>query len=207
MASMITVPVDARLIALRVTTYRIVEKKIQVGAKTQIQHERVQEVREVKPDPGKAEVEQAIAAANKIWKQADIAFNLRTCVAIATDPPGNSEEVNTAGFFAIVAKEKIKAMGGVVVLFVKKFESRDLGGFAAEAIGACIVTSLSASMLGNVLAHELGHLLSLPDIRHKEGSVAPNANLMYEAIPMDYKLDASQIEKARASARVRLAYQ
>ena len=207
MASTITVPVDARLITLKVTTYKIVDKKIQVGPKTQIQHERVQEVKEVKPDPGKAEVEQAIAAANKIWKLADITFQLRSCVAIATDPPSNSEEVNTAGFFAIVAKEKIKALGSVVVLFVKKFESRDLGGFAADAIGVCIVTSLSGSMLGNVLAHELGHLLSLPDIRHKEGSVAPNANLMYEAIPMDYKLDAGQIEKARASARVRLVYQ
>jgi len=207
MASTITVPVDARLITLRLTTYKIVEKKVQVGPKTQFQHERVQEVKEIKPDPGKTEVETAIAAANKIWKQADITFQLRSCVAIATDPPGNSEEVNTAGFFAIVAKEKIKALGSVVVLFVKKFESRDLGGFAADAIGVCIVTSLSGAMLGNVLAHELGHLLSLPDIKHKEGSVAPNANLMYEAIPMDYKLDAGQIEKARASARVRLVYQ
>ena len=207
MASTITVPVDAKLITLRVTSYKIVEKKIQVGPRTQIQHERVPDLKDTKPDPGKPEVEQAIAAVNKIWKQADIAFQLRSVAAITTDQPGKSEEVSTADFFAIVAKEKIKPMGSVVVLFVKKFESRDVGGFAADAIGVCIVPSLSGSMLGNVLAHELGHLLSLPDVRHKEGSVAPNANLMYEAVPMDYKLDAGQIEKARASARVRLVYQ
>ena len=207
MGDTITVPVDAKLITLRVTTYKIVEKKIQVGKKTQIQHERVEEVKEVKPDPGKPEIEKAITAANKIWKQADIEFKLRNVTSIATDPPGATEGVDTADFFAIVAKEKIKTQGSVVVLFVKKFESRDLGGFAAEKLGVCILTSLSGPTLGNVLAHELGHLLSLPDIKHKAGSVAPNANLMYEALLLDTKLDADQIEKARASARVRLVYQ
>ena len=207
MADTITVPVDAKLITLRVTTYKTVEKKIQVGKKIQIQHERVEEVKEIKPDPGKPEIEQAITAANKIWKQADITFKLRGFAEIATDPPGSSEEVSTADFFAIVAKEKIKPQGSVVVLFVKKFESRDLGGFAAERLGVCILTSLSGTTLGNVLAHELGHLLSLPDVKHKDGSVAPNANLMYEALLLDTKLDAGQIKDARASARVRLVYQ
>ncbi len=207
MADTITVPVDAKLITLRLTTYKVVEKQIQVGKKTQIQHERVQEVKEVKPDPGKPEIEKAIAAANKIWQQADVTFKLRSVAAITTDPPGTTEGVDTADFFAIVAKEKIKAQGSVVVLFVKKFESRDLGGFAAEKLGVCILTSLSGSTLGNVLAHELGHLLSLPDVKHKDGSVEPNANLMYEALVLDTKLDAAQIEKARASARVRLVYQ
>jgi hypothetical protein len=56
---------------------------------------------------------------------------------------------------------KIKPMGGVAALFVNRFEKRDLGGFAAEALGVCIVTSLGDPVLGKTLAHEFGHLLSL----------------------------------------------
>ena len=48
---------------------------------------------------------------------------------------------------------KIKPSGAVAALFVNRFEKRDLGGFAAEALGVCIVTSLGDPVLGKTLAH------------------------------------------------------
>jgi hypothetical protein len=102
---------------------------------------------------------------------------------------------------------KIKPMGGVAGLFVNRFEKTDLGGFAAEALGVGIVTSLGDPVLGKTLAHEFGHLLSLPDLRNDPKTVANNYNLMYEASRAGDQLTSDQISQARTSERVKLVYQ
>ena len=207
MANPITIPVDAHLITLQIASYQVVEKKIAVGKKTQIHHERVKENRDIPSNQNENTVRKAIDGANAIWAPADITFQLRKCFFPITEAPGNVEEVNVSGFFQMITTLKIKPMGGVASLFVNRFEKRDLGGFAAEALGVCIVTSLGDPVLGKTLAHEFGHLLSLPDLRNDPKSVANNYNLMYEASRAGDKLTSDQISKARNSERVKLAYQ
>ena len=207
MANPITIPVDAHLITLQIASYQVVEKKIAVGKKTQIHHERVKENRDIPSNQNENTVRKAIDGANAIWAPADITFQLRKCFFPITEAPGNVEEVNVSGFFQMITTLKIKPMGGVAGLFVNRFEKRDLGGFAAEALGVCIVTSLGDPVLGKTLAHEFGHLLSLPDLRNDPKSVANNYNLMYEASRAGDKLTVDQISKARNSERVKLVYQ
>ncbi len=207
MANSITIPVDAYLITLQIASYQVVEKKIAVGKNTQIHHERVKENRDIPSNQNDKTVKSAIDGANAIWAPADITFQLRKCFFPITEAPGNVEEVSVSGFFQMITTLKIKPMGGVAALFVNRFEKRDLGGFAAEALGVCIVTSLGDPVLGKTLAHEFGHLLSLPDLRNDPKSVANNYNLMYEASRAGDKLISDQISKARNSERVKLVYQ
>ena len=207
MANPITISVDAYLITLQIESYQVVEKKIAVGKNTQIHHERVKENRDIPSNQNDKTVKKAIDVTNTIWAPADITFQLRKCFFPITEAPGNVEEVSVSGFFQMITTLKIKPMGGVAALFVKRFEKRDLGGFAAEALGVCIVTSLDDPVLGKTLAHEFGHLLSLPDLRNDPKSVANNYNLMYEASRAGDKLTVDQINKARDSERVKLVYQ
>ena len=155
MANAIIVPVDAYLITLQIASYRIVEKKVVVGKNTQIQHERVQENRDIPSNQNDQTVKRAIDVANTIWAPADITFQLRKWFFPITEAPGSVEEVSVSGFFQMITTLKIKPMGGVAALFVNRFEKRDLGGFAAEALGVCIVTSLGDPGLGKTLAHEV----------------------------------------------------
>jgi hypothetical protein len=207
LAKTITVPVDAYLVTLQIASYQVVQKKIAVGKDTRIQHERIKENRDIPPNQNDKTVTRAIDVANTIWAPADITFQLRKSFFPITEAPGNVEEVSVSGFFEMITTLKIKPMGGVAALFVNRFEKRDLGGFAAEALGVCIVTSLGDPVLGKTLAHEFGHLLSLPDLRNDPNSVANNYNLMYEASRAGDKLTPDQISKARNSERVKLVYQ
>ncbi|HEX6173474.1 MAG TPA: hypothetical protein VF089_05625 [Candidatus Binatia bacterium] len=207
MANTITIPVDAYLVTLQIESYQVVEKKIAVGKSTQIHHERVKETRDIPSNQSDKTVMRAIDVANTIWAPADITFQLRKSFSPITEAPGNAEEVSVSGFFQMITTLKIKPIGAVAALFVNRFEKRDLGGFAAEALGVCIVTSLGDPVLGKTLAHEFGHLLSLPDLRNDPKSVANNYNLMYEASRAGDKLTSDQISKARNSERVKLVYQ
>jgi hypothetical protein len=207
LAKTITVPVDAYLVTLQIASYQVVQKKIAVGKDTRIQHERIKENRDIPPNQNDKTVTRAIDVANTIWAPADITFQLRKSFFPITEAPGNVEEVSVSGFFEMITTLKIKPMGGVAALFVNRFEKRDLGGFAADALGVCIVTSLGDPVLGKTLAHEFGHLLSLPDLRNDPNSVANNYNLMYEASRAGDKLTPDQISKARNSERVKLVYQ
>jgi hypothetical protein len=207
LANTIIIPADAYLITLQIASYQVVEKKVAVGKSTQIQHERVNVTRDIPSNQSDKTVKSAIDGANTIWAPADVTFQLRKLFSPVTEAPGNVEEVSVSGFFQMITTLKIKPMGGVAALFVNRFEQRDLGGFAAEALGACIVTSLGDPGLGKTLAHEFGHLLSLPDLRNDPKTIANNYNLMYEASPAGDKLTSDQIGKARKSERVKLVYQ
>lgn len=79
---------------------------------------------------------------------------------------------------------------------MNKFQGAELGGQAVEALGVCIVKLLGHPGLGKVLAHELGHLLSL---EHLTQSGVDNYNLMYPSLRADDRLTQPQIDQARTS--------
>jgi hypothetical protein len=170
------------MVTLQIVDYEVVEKKIAVGKTIETRRERVKQTRDVPSGHSEKNVKSAMDVANKIWAKADITFQLRNTFFPTSEAPGNLEEVSVSGFFRMLTTLKIKAMGGVSALFVKKFENIDVGGFAAEKLGACILPSLSDPWLGKTLAHELGHLLSLPDLVNPPNQAMYNYNLMYGAL-------------------------
>jgi hypothetical protein len=200
MANRIVIPLDAYPVTLQIVDYKIVEKTINVGRdKTQIRHERVEVTRDVPSDQTKESIQNAIAVANAIWAQADISFHMRHCVLKTTKAPGNAEKVGTEGFVVLVKDLHVKPTFGAGVLFVRKFEDAHLGGRAVENMRACIITYLTNPLLGKTLAHELGHLLSLPDLRNDKVGVVNNYNLMFGSLRAGDKLTPQQITQARDS--------
>lgn len=198
----IELPLDVYLVNLKIMQDAIEPYEVRVGKETRTQERRVRKVAETVPS-GQAEksVRMAIDRTNEIWKPAGIAFRLSKC--IPKDVEFESKVVSEQGFFSLVTALKLPRTG-LSVMFVGKFDGQHLGGRAVESLGAGIVTNLVNPTLGNVLAHELGHLLGLPDLKHVDGSVEHNYNLMYEAIPAGYGLTAGQIETAIAKAKTKV---
>ncbi len=89
------------------------------------------------------------------------------------------------------------------MMFVRNFESPHLGGQAVDSLGAGIVTYLGNPTQGNTLAHELGHLLGLPDLKHVANSIKNRYNLMYEASAAGYEITADQAKTAVERAKLK----
>lgn len=183
----ITIMVNAYLITLRISTFRVIERNIQVGRTVQKRRERVEEVREVPPDQNAAGVAQAITTANQIWAPASIVFRLRGTQVQSVQIPGSTDTINDQGFVFLAAR--FPARDGVSAFFVKRFEDAQEGGNAVERLTACIVASLPHPQVGKTLAHEFGHLLSL-------GHEGDSFNLMFRGLSHAQNLTATQIARA-----------
>jgi len=199
---MIELPLDVYLLNLQIMQDTIETYEVAVGRGKQIQRRKVHSVAET-IDSGQTEqtVRASIARANEIWKPAEIKFQLNKW--ISKDIEFDSKVVTEEGFLSLVAALKLEPTG-LSMLFVRKFESAHLGGQAVDSLGAGILASVANPTQGNVLAHELGHLLGLPDLKYVEGSVENRYNLMYEALSAGYQLTADQIKTARAKARTKI---
>lgn len=191
----ISIAVDAHLVTLTVSSHRIVERQIQVGRTTQTRRERVEEVRRISPRYDESAVRQAVGLANQIWAQADIRFILQSIAPVTAAAPNNAEVVDDGGF--IFLARQCPARRGISLLLVDRFSSRHLGGRAVEELRACILPSLGHPLAGKTLAHEFGHLLSLPDLQ------SGNYNLMYQALRAGDNLTAGQRNQARRSGLAR----
>ena len=156
---LIKIPVDVHLITLCVTSYRIVERQIQVGRETRPRRERVTEVREILPGRDSENVNRAFTAANAVWNPVGIHFFVRTIANERTDMPNNAEVVDENGFLSLAGQ--FPARSGVSLLFVNRFASRHLGGQSVESLSVCILPTLDDNQSGKVLSHEFGHLLGL----------------------------------------------
>ena len=190
----ITIMVDAYLITLRLPTYRIVDRTVQVGRITQTRRERVKEMHEVPPRQNATGVAQAFVVANQILGPAQIVFRVRSTSSKSVEMPGDSEVVNDQGFLFLA--KQFPGRGGASALFVSRFQAAEEGGMAAEDKQACIVASLGQPLTGNTLAHEFGHLLGLDHIKDYY-------NLMYKGLRAGHKLTAEQITKATSSKLAR----
>jgi hypothetical protein len=199
----VDLPVDVYLVNLQIMQESIETYEVTVGKEKRTQRRKVRKVVEtVKSGQTELTIRATVDRANEIWKPAGIAF--RVSKLASKDIEFDSKAVSEEGFLSLVAALKLPR-NGLSMMFVRKFESAHLGGQAVEALGAGIVGLVENPTQGNVLAHELGHLLGLPDLQHVEGSIQNRYNLMYEALAAGYELTPAQIKTALEKAKSKAA--
>lgn len=141
--------------------------------------------------------------ARRIWQSARIDFYKQSFAA------GDAElrNANVGNRVSTVNQEdlcfRFQPSAGVSVILVNEAVSRDaaagvIGGVAFEAFRSCVLANSGAvERAGAFLAHELGHLLGLPDIRTGLGD-----NLMYGGISNDTRLTDDQRRRAHRRAQL-----
>jgi len=197
----VELPLDVYLVDLQIIQESIEPYEVTVGKEKRTQKRKVRKVAEtVKSGQTDDTVRVSIERANKIWKPAGIAFRLNKQISKAVE--FDSKAVTEEGFLTLVAMLKLPP-SSLSMMFVRKFDSPHLGGQAVEELGAGIISSVANPTQGNVLAHELGHLLGLPDLKHVDGSTKNRYNLMYEALAAGYGLTPGQIATALANAKAK----
>jgi hypothetical protein len=201
----IELPLDVYLVNLQIVQETIEPYEVTV-VKEKVKEKQTlrRKVRKVVETVASGQTEETIRAtierANEIWKAAGISFRLAKYVS--RDVEFDSKVVTREGFLPLVAALKLPKTG-LSMMFVRKFESPHLGGQSVDELGAGIISSVANPTQGNVLAHELGHLLGLGDLEHVQGSIENRYNLMYQALSAGYRLTPDQIKTALAKARIK----
>lgn len=191
----IQIPLEVHLVTVIVREATIVERRVQVGPRTDLRRERVMAAREVPPRQDRTSFGLAITYANNVFSAHDIRFLVASCDAVSEEIPNGGERVDVNGFQYLAGR--YPPARGLSVLVVGDFERSDLGGQAVEAQSTCIVCALGNPGTGKVLAHELGHLLDLPHVA--VDSPRANYNLMYPAYRAADDLTTAQVARARSS--------
>ena len=148
-------------------------------------------------------------ASDLMRSRTDIEFFRASVEQVVEEMPAGvmSDTVDEAGYHFLAAAHK--AGNGVRVLLVDRVSRADLGGQSRQQTRVCLVAYGSdATSTSRMLAHELGHLLSLPHIdenqRRRPGQERLVAswmrNLMYSgALNPAAELSDTQVRAARSS--------
>ena len=152
---MVIIPVDAHLLTLTITKFKIVDVPVRVGRETRLQHQRTPAKDEFPTKRTAASLRTSFLEVNKIFAAADIEFRLRNVTSESVEAPKGSEALDDEGFL-MLAKE-FPMSDAVSLLLVRRFEGSE-GGASKEELGVCAVGDGSPD---TALAHEFGHLLGL----------------------------------------------
>ncbi len=132
----------------------------------------------------KSELEGLVKNTSNIWNQAKINFSIERERVVDLDKR-EIDLVKSGNFNALsLDEEKIN------VILVGSL--RDLNGVAFPSKGAVIIPDYTTGYDFRVLAHEIGHILSLP---HREGS-----SYLMSTKALGYALSLEEIKKAREKA-------
>jgi hypothetical protein len=152
-------------------------------------------------------------ASDLLRSRTNIEFPRATVEPVVEEMPSGaaSETVDEAGYHFLAAAHK--AGNGVRVLLVDRVSRADLGGQSRQQTRVCLVAYGSdVASTSRMMAHELGHLLSLP---HVDGDRRPGPgqerlvaawmrNLMYSgALNPAAELTQTQVQAARSSPLAR----
>ena len=194
MVTTISIPVDVHLITITVASSRIVTRTIQVGRGSQQRRERIPSTQEFPSGQTRQTINQLMTRANRIWAPAHISFTLESVTPHSIQAPGNREEVNVDGFL-FLAGQYPAARNKISALFVHRFSGTE-GGQAIDNQRVCILKSSPIQLMGRILAHEFGHLLSVP---HVTSPTTNLQNVMRPGLVAGDQITQGQIDIARGS--------
>lgn len=194
MTATIYIPADVHLITITVESSRIVTRTIRVGRGTQQRRERIQSTQQFPSGQTRQSITQLMTRANQIWAPANISFTLQGLTSHSIQAPGNREEVDEAGF-VFLAGQYPAARNRISALFVYRFAGNE-GGQAIENQRVCVVKSSPMQLMGRILAHEFGHLLSVP---HMTSARSNLQNVMRPGLVAGDQIIQDQIDIARGS--------
>lgn len=147
MASNISIPVHAHLITISVESFQILTRRVKAGKITQERKERVRTIQEIPPGQSKKNIDQLVKTANNIWSHADIKFFLQQVASHRVQAPNNKKTITENGFMYLAKKYKAPARSGISLLLIFRFAGTE-GGMAVESKRVCIVSNLSAKLMG-----------------------------------------------------------
>jgi len=184
---MITIPVDAHLLTLTITTYKIVERPVRVGRETRMQRERIEAKDEFPTRRSAASLRLSFMEANKSFAAAGIEFQLRNVSSESAEAPKGSDALDDEGFLMLA--KQFPMSDAVSLLLVRRFGGKE-GGASKKELGVCAVGDVASAA---ALAHEFGHLLEL----EHQGDIRDlmNPSLSPDGTP----LTAPEMETARRS--------
>jgi hypothetical protein len=183
----VVIPVDAHLLTLTISKFKIVERPVHVGRETRMQRERLQTKDEIPTQRSKASLVLSFAEVNKIFAAADIEFRLRNVTSEPVEAPKGAEALDDEGLLMLAKDYPMK--DAVSLLLVRRFAGSE-GGASKEELGVCAVGDTSPD---TALAHEFGHLLGLDH----QGDIR---DLMNPGLsPPGTPLTAGEIRDARKS--------
>jgi hypothetical protein len=151
----VIIPVDAHLLTLTISKFKIVERPVHVGRETRMQRERLQTKDEIPTQRSKASSSLSFVEVNKIFGAVDIEFRLRNVTSEPVEAPKGSEALDDEGFLMLAKEYPMK--DAVSLLLVRRFAGSEAGA-SQEELGVCAVGDSSPD---TALAHEFGHLLGL----------------------------------------------
>ncbi len=152
-------------------------------------------------------------ASDLLRSRTNIEFSRGTVERVVEEMPSDaaSETVDEAGYHFLAATHK--AGTGVRALLVDRVSRTELGGQSRQQTRVCLIAYGSdVAATSRMMAHELGHLLSLP---HVDGGRRPGPgqerlaaawmrNLMYSgALNPAAELTETQVQAARSSPLAR----
>jgi hypothetical protein len=152
-----------------------------------------------------------LAMASDLWRsRANIEFPRATVEHVVEEMPTGAaaETVDETGYHFLTAAHKAGA--GVRALLVDRVSRPELGGQSRQQTGVGLIAyGADVAATSRMLAHELGHLLSLPHGRGpgpgQESQLAAwMRNLMYSgALNPAAELTQTQVQAARSSPLAR----
>lgn len=152
--------------------------------------------------------------ASDLWRsRTNIEFPCASVERVVEEMPSGAaaETVDDAGYHFLAATHK--AGNGVRALLVDRVSRAELGGQSRQQTRVCLITyGPDVATTSRMMAHELGHLLSLPHVDSgrrtgpgQESQIAAwMRNLMYSgALNPAAELTQSQVQAARSSPLAR----
>lgn len=150
-----------------------------------------------------------VQEANRIWRQADIRIQLSGIAERSLNMPAAANGIGAGDLHGLTSRLNIR--GGTIAGLVHRLRGNVHAGLAVLGGRICALKwsctgGENPRLQGNVLAHEVGHLLGLPDYQPGtlapgdiQGQLAARNNLMTSSVAQGTRLTQAQIDQVRRS--------